>query len=266
MNHDERLNLIQKALDHWLTVEPIEDTFNVRLGQGPTARRANIDPLPLLSLLSSTPAQASRQIAGFASGVHHALLEPTRSRGASMSFVECAGSLLPFIAVDTFGVGVESATGSPPWTRPFAKDLRLFFVIRLDRGLRILTEEQADRWGVTPDRITAAARSLLFHRTRELVRTPLPEKDAVFRIRAGDGHDASRCLVVADVFYTEIGSTFRFAIPDPDHLLFVYGNGPGELDVLRRTTEEVYARASIPLSDEIFRFDGSRPRPIEETT
>ncbi len=262
MNNDEFLTTLHAALSQQVQVESLEGTFNVVLGQGPMARRANLDPAPLFEVLGDDPDSQRRQITGYADGVYHALLEPKRSPGPEMSFVEAASGLLPTIAAPEFALGVEAVAQETPWISPFAEGLNHYYLMHLNRGIRVLSAEQAQRWGVTADRITAAARSLLFHRTRDVPRKPFGDSSHVHRLHKGDGHDAARCQVIADVFYTEISSSFRFALPDADHLLFVYGDSPEELEALRQAIDEVYQESKAPLTKSIYHFDGSKPRPV----
>ncbi len=248
-----------------LEVDLVEDTLNVSQGTGIMAHKAHLDPRPLLDILSDDEAHRRRQIAAYASGVKHVLLEPARSKAAQWDFIKSAGGLLPGLHVSTFELGVEAAAGESPWTLDFPGDLIVAYFIKLDRGIRVLTAPQVQRWDVSDDRITSAARSLLFHNTRHQTFQPFGDTQSVRRLHAGDGHDAARCLVIADAFYTEIDSGFRFSLPTPDHFLCVFNNNDETMAELSAATKEVYRDADYPLSETLFRFESGRPLPLEET-
>lgn len=268
MSTEVFLEELDRALrEERLDVERVEDTFNVRLGTGIMAQRAHIDPQSLFEELADLGDKDQtlrrRQIAGFASGVKHVLLEPARSPGRQWDFIRSAGGLLPTIEVTSFTEGVRQAAGESAWTRDFFDDLRLAYIIRLTRGLRVLTEPQMNDWGVSADRVTAAARSLLFHRTRDLRPQKFESFSKVYRLQGGDGHDAARCLVIADAFFTEIDDSFRFTIPTPNHLLFTYHDDPASISELRTATDEVLSENTHILTGQIFRVQSGKPMPDE---
>ena len=264
MSPAEPLRQIEDALRNLrLDVESVEDTFNVQQGTGIMAHRAHLDPRPLLAALSDDPHRRRRQIAGFANGVKHVLLEPVRSSADEWDFVESAGRLVPSLQVSTFAEGVRQAADDSPWTVPFVDDLVFAYFIQLDRGLRALTTSQVERWGVSDDRITSAGRSLLFHKTRNLDFEPFKSYAGVERLHAGDDLDAARCLVVADVFYSDLGPDFCFAIPSTSHFLAVQRATSDNRARLQRAADEVYQDAHIPLSTRLFRFDTGKPIPLE---
>ncbi|MBA2663483.1 MAG: hypothetical protein H0U74_14440 [Bradymonadaceae bacterium] len=243
-----------------LDAHRIGDTLNVSHGQGPMAHKANIDPAELVARLQGEPGGAhQRLIAGFASGVLHVLLEPARSKADAWTFVESAGGITPNIEADTFILGATAASGEAPWVRPFIDDLVVSYIVHLDRGLRVLSEPQAQHWAVSADRITAGARSLLFHKTRASKPTAHVGCRYVQALSHGDGYDAARALVFADAFYTEIGDECRFALPSQDLFLFVLHGGTDQVNELRLAAAQAYAAAEYPLSPRLFTFDLGKP-------
>ena len=267
MTTEEHLATIESALKgRRLHVSRVEDTFNVRQGQGPLATKAHVDPRPLLEVRADDPFVWRRQVAGFASGVKHVLLEPKRSDAGSWEFVDSAGGLLPTIQSDTFSLGVEAACGEQAWTLPFCDDLQVAYLVRLPNGLRPVTVPQVEHWGVSEDRVTSAARSLLFHKTRQLSFKPYRDLSQVRRLKAGDGHDAARCLVVGDAFYSEVGDDFRFSLPTPEHFLCVHQKSPETLAQLRQATAEVLADTDYPLTEKLFRFRLGKPELLQESS
>jgi hypothetical protein len=190
------------------------------------------------------------------------LLEPKRSDAAGWSFVESAGSVFPTIEAESFRAGVEHATGGDaPWTQPLADGVVLAWVLRLDRGMRPLTATQFREWGVTADRVTSAGRSLLFHATRTTGWESAPESP-VRTLHVGDGFDAARLFVVEDVFFTDVDSRWRFAIPTPDSLLAV--DSDAHLPALVEATRRQYEQADHPLSDAIWRLEKGKPAPTSQ--
>lgn len=261
---EAHLQKIQEALRQTgLAVELVANTFNVSQGVGILASKANIDPTSLLEQLSEIPERRRWQIAGYARGVKHVLLEPSRSDADHWSFVESAGSLLPSLEASTFILGAQAAAGTLPWTLPFAEDLTIVYLMHLRRGLRVLTAQQVQNWGVSQDRITSGARSLLYHRTRDLKPQIYDGFSQVRRIKAGDGHDAARYQVIADVFYTEVGAAFSFSFPTPDHFLCTFDSTPAAIVELREATSQTYASAPNPLTDSVFRYEQGKPVPLK---
>ncbi len=258
---DRFLDELQTTLNaRKLNVERVNQTFNTSQGKGVMA---NIDPSALAGVMPDDEAARSRHLQAYAAGVKHVLLEHSRSTADQWSFVDTAGRLLPVIMPSPYLLGVEAAAGHPPWTQPFVDDLHFAYLIRLDRGLRVLTTNQTQRWGVSDDRISSAARSLLFHRTRDLSFQPLEDSLPVHRLKGGDGHDAARCQVVADAFYTRVDSDFRFALPSPNHFLCVFQSS--STPSLQKACDSVYVSADIPLTSRLFRFETGTPTPIEES-
>ena len=242
-----------------LESDRVEETFNIRRSQAGSTRKAHVDPKPLVDNLPDDDRARRRRLLGYARGIKHVLMEPERSDADSWGFVESAGGLLPSIEIPTFVDGVEAAADKPAWTVDFPGDVVVCYFIQLDRGLRVLTEAQVEQWGVSDDRITAGARSILFHKTRNLDFVTFDDFDGVHRLRAGDGYDASRCFVVSDVFYSELDQGFRFALPSPDHFLCVFDDSPEMIDELSRAAISTYREADIPLTPHLFEFDVSSP-------
>jgi hypothetical protein len=263
---DSTLQLLDDALRaRRLDVQTVGHTLNVSHGRGPMAHKANIDPQSLIERLEASAPHAHRRLVnGFASGIQHVLLEPVRSRASEWTFVESAKGLVPNLEVDTFVDGVRAASGQDPWVLPFVDDLVVSHLVELDQGVRVLTGPQVERWGVTADRVKSAARSILFHKSREVKPKPFDGFDLVSAITVGDDYEAVRALVIADAFYTEIGSGYRFSIPRQDLFLSVSSDSPEHLEALDAATRSVFETADYPLSRRLFRFELGRPVPLVE--
>jgi hypothetical protein len=257
-------NIAQALRAANLSVEVVEQTLNVTRGRGPMAQRVNLDPSDFIDWSSERPEETRRRdVSGYVRGVHTVLLEPKRSDAEQWTFVESAGSVLPTVEVESFRFGVRDATGGDaPWAQPLAGDLVIAWAMRLDNGMRVVTEPQFDRWGVTEDRVKAAGRSLLFHSTRSTAWKAGDWKPPVRALRVGDGFDAARMFVVEDVFFSDVDRNWRFAIPDPDLLLAI--SGDDAIDILVEETRRCFERADEPLSDRIWRIEKGTPIPVEE--
>lgn len=261
--------LIDQLQNYRLDVSRVADTLNVSHGTGLMSHKANLDLTTLFKRLENTPeAQQNRLIAGYASGVLHVLLEPARSRARDWTFIESTGGITPNIEVDTFALGAEAASGEPAFVLPLSdapdNDLVIAYIIHLNRGLRVLSIPQKTDWAVSQDRITSAARSLLFHKTREAKPKPFdPEFPAVMAIETGDGYDAARCLVFADAFYHDVTPACRFAMPTQNAFLFTLTCTPDDLEQLQQATQKAFSEATYPLSTQLYQFVSSKPVPIE---
>lgn len=252
--------LEDKLIERRLEVEQVESTLNVKAGKGILAAKANVDPSALWDVLAGAdPGARDRLITGFASGVKHVLMEPKRSDASEWDYVKTAGRLLPNIEVHTFGLGAEAAAGEPPWTLDFHEDLILAYFVDLDMGMRVLTESQVDGWSATDDRVSSAARSLLFHKSRSLKAEKLEEFEGVEKIHTGDTYDAMRCIVVADIFFGDFDDSYRFSMPSQNALLFTRGDDESWVEALRAATDAHYDEADYPLTRSIYAFDVGRP-------
>jgi hypothetical protein len=251
--------LIQRRVD----VTQVGQTLNVKAGRGITAAKANIDPAPLWAALEEADGGHERLVAGYVSGVKHVLLEPKRSDAADWDFVKSAGRLTANVEVHTFALGAEAAAGDAPWTEPFFEDLIAAYFIELDVGIRVLTQGQFDRWSAPAGRVSSAARSILFHKSRGAKPEPLADFEEVEKINVGDGYDAMRSIVVSDLFFAEFRDAFRFAMPTQDALLFVRGDDQPKLEQLRAAADSFFEGADYPISRSIYGFESGKPALIE---
>ncbi len=243
-----------------LQVDEVAGSLNVRKGSGPLAHSVNIDPTAMVDWLSSRGDDTRRSdVASWGSGVETTLLEPRHSKARAWTFVESAGSIFPTVEGAAFARGVEDATGGEPaWVTPLdGEELVFGWILRLGRGVRPLTAAHVADWGATHDRIVSAGRSLLFHATRHADWRPTELPD-VLELKTGDGHDAARLLVAADVFFSEVDANWRFATPHPDILLAVkHADSVGRLTEAARIRAET---ADYPLGSQIWRITPAGPQ------
>lgn len=253
--------LVNRRVD----VSRVEQTLDVSAGQGITAAQANIDPAPLFSELRRVDeARRERLVEGYASGVKHVLLEPKRSDADEWGFTESAGRLVPNVEVYTFELGAEAAAGEPAWTTSFFEDLVVGYILELDVGMRVLTESQFEDWQATSDRVEAAARSILYHKSQNLKPQALEEFEGVEKLSAGDGYDAMRAIVVSDLFFGEFSDDFRFSMPTQDALLFVRDDEASSVAALREATDALVEEAAYAISRSVYGFELGKPVLVEE--
>jgi hypothetical protein len=108
----------------------------------------------------------------------------------------------------------------------------------------------------------AAARSMLYHRTREVARPePLPADASITKLYIGDGWDAARGILMPDLLFGELDERrYRFAMPHHDLLLYTQEDGSeGPTRALREAAREAMEGAAMPLSASVFTLDGHRP-------
>lgn len=251
-----------------LEVERIGDTLNVKDGPGRFASKANLDLEPILDVLGDADeANQRRLIAGFVNGVKTVLAEPPRSKAGDWTYEQTAGRVMPNLEVDTYLLGVKAAGMEEPWHVRFSDDLLLVITIELDRGYRPLTQAQVDAWGATSDRVYSAARSMLFHKTRDVRLRKDEPSPGVHMVKLGDGHDAARSIVLTEVFFSELDEgTFRFGTPNQDMLYYVQSLDEETLEALASATREAYEASDYPLSSALFELQPTRPATAKALT
>ncbi|MFB6262025.1 MAG: hypothetical protein ABEL76_00180 [Bradymonadaceae bacterium] len=248
-----------------LEVSRVGDTFNLERGGGSKSVAVNVDPTPFVESLApeATVDVLHRRLAGYARGIHHAMLEPEDSEAEDWEFTTAAGDLVASVEVDTFAEGVGAVGGSPAYVDSLADDLVVAYILELDFGLRPLTEEQFERWSATGDRVSSGARSILYHKAQQTDPAEIDGHEVVERLEVGDGYDAARILVIDDLFFNELSDAARFALPTSEHLLFVRDSGDTAVEQLQTAARELYDKAVFPLSSNLFRTDRGRPVPLE---
>ncbi len=263
-HHKDYTQTLTEALESSrVSVTQIADTLNLSSGKGLTANKVNIDPLPLFERLDQEspldPTRMKQLIGGYVSGVVLSMGESKFSTADTVEYEEVAGGMLSNVEVDTFILGVEAVLGVKPWYEPFNEERGLIQVVylSLNRGTRPLTQDLVERWGSTTDRIFSAARSMLFHRTRDahLDRAKDASHPDIQQVSKGDGYDAARSLVLPDVFFIELNEpTFHFAMPSKDLLLFVDASDKDteKLQALHDLAKTKWSEADYPLDHAVY--------------
>ncbi len=263
MNVDALAKLVEALRVEKVEVEQIANTLNAVRGTGPFAHHVNLDLDSFETTVNSRPeASLDATIRAFARGVATVMSEPARSPARSWDFARTASRMVPNLVTSAFLEGAVAASGGDPaFSVPFHEDVHLIVVLHIDRGLRLLTRGQVDGWGATNDRVVAAARSLLFHNTRDARWESIA--DTPVRRMIGMEQNAVRSLVFADVFYSDVGPRMRFGIPTEDEFFFVEDDTAENVQALKTAVESASTESLDRLTTAIFGFESGHPIAVE---
>lgn len=234
--------------------------IEVQHGVGLRAKTLTLDVGELQAHLEQLAPQARQgQLNAYASGVASGLVTPMRPEVMEQwTYEQLAGKMFLIIQTQAYALGVKAATGSMAWQLKIDEHISFMTILELDRGHRTLTQELVDRWGVTQDRIYSAARSMLFHRTRDTHPAPLGDEPQVLKVYRGDGFDAARCVVICDVLFTELDEfSALFAMPHPDLLLLT--KDKRDYQAIKRAALSAFEAADNPTSPLIYALERGRP-------
>jgi hypothetical protein len=263
MNVDSVAKLVEALRGEKVEVEQLANTLNAVRGMGPFAHHVNLDLDAFENALNSRMASSrDATIQAFARGVATVMTEPARSPAKSWDFARSASRMAPNLVTSAFLEGAVAATGGDPaFSVPYHDDVHLIVVLHIDRGLRLLTRGQVDAWGATNDRVVAAARSLLFHHTRDARWESIA--DTPVQRLIGMDQNAVRSLVFADVFYSDVGPKIRFGIPTEDEFFFVADDTPENVQALKSAVESASRESLHRLTTAIFGFESGHPIAVE---
>lgn len=243
--------------------QPVKNGLQVSMRSGVMRRAAVID---VDAVVASLPEGDARALASnVARGVVAVLNEPGRSTADQLTFMDVTASIGPVAEGPGFAEGVAAAGGGAPFFRGYVGDLRLAYYIDLDDGQRLLTQEQAERWGVHPERIEKAGLSILFHRSGyDRWEKNLVDGVLVLRMVIGDGGDGARGTLLEMFDYQKSLTGRYFAMPSSEMLVVSDNLEHGTLAVFRRVVESAYAKHAHPLTPAVFRcVDGKLdPTPV----
>lgn len=265
-DHDVR-NMLRTRLERaGLTVneDASRTEWQVSRGGDPFEATGAFDLDRLLEQISSVPTDDQGPFVGaVVRGIAEVLYEPDNSDAAQWEFDRAAGAILPTLERPGFEIGASAVSGEDIRREPFEADLFITYRILLDAGKRVLTTGQFEGWKASADRVSSAARSLLFHRSRDADPTPLSEDGPVEQFAMDDGHDAARLTVIEDLMFGEFDSSSRLAIPTADSLFFVRNGDEESVRTLRSACNQQYEASDHPLTRRLFQFRRSKPKPVD---
>lgn len=223
---------------------------------GKTAR-AQLDLEALAKAIADDPegVDAACWMASYVEGVDRALCTFKSRLVERMGFHEAAGRLVMRLEGPGFALGHVAAGGPQPYLKPWHAGLSLCYWVEMDHFVLVLSEEKVEGWGITHDRLHSAARSILFHKTRyEVLETG---EEGAESYRVGDGYDASRALVLADVDFHRCRSGVLIGIPSQSRMMVVDREST-DASTFARDVAKVYASADYPLCPELFTVERSK--------
>ena len=241
-----------------LQVTHTADVWEVTRGHGPKSTAVTFDIAAVPA--GDSEAAARLQHCAFARGVYAVINEPRNSDAATWDYLACAGRLTPSIEHKAFVDGA-AACGQRAWTIEFNDDLVVTYHIELDRGSRLLTWSQFLMWGVTPDRISSASRSLLYYKTAQDALSgefePDPASGGHF-YQIGDGNDAARALILSDLDFQRVRRGLIFAVPHADILLITDKTDASSLRKFNQAVSDSFGAAQWPLSRGLFTYEDAK--------
>lgn len=139
---------------------------------------------------------------------------------------------------------------------PFASGIRVGIVADFPHTYMYLRQSELERWKVTPDEIHEMAVSNLNRASRNLeIQGVTDEVNSYLAVTCGDGYDAARILVpgLQSLFASQLGETFRFAIPNRDFLICWGINCDNEFHAsVSKQVAQDYKEQPYPLSPSVF--------------
>lgn len=210
-------------------------------------------PVADLPLDAVAPEVRRAELMAVAAGLEAAVKYPARGV-VDEDFRDSAGGLLPRVerasfvrAYEAALAGRGAADGERLAWRELGAGLVVTWVIEDGWRFHYLTRAQVARWDVSAGTLDAAARSHLYHRE-------VPRWDAT-AVALGDGFDASRALLAADVWYQlDDGDGVPVALPGRDQLLV------GAEALAPGAAAAACAAASYPLCPYALRIAGGHLR------
>ena len=186
------------------------------------------------------------KIAGISTGIREKV-------SRAQSFSDVAGGIFPRVVSTHWCDGFEAISTEPLMFVPWGDSLRVVFAVEEIFQRTLLGVGNVERWGVTEDRVTSAARSNLYSRsTAPLTRLSSPVAYQQFQL--GDSYDAGRAFILSDLLWRESQKGMVIGIPSEDLLMIRSEevDSPEEIDAFSTLVEEAYREARTPVS----------PRPL----
>ncbi len=248
-----------RAAEARVTAESDSEVL-ARVFDGRRGREVTLVVADVAALVAAAPGDPRAALGSFARGVAAALTEPLKGSGPPETFAGAAKCLLPTLEGPLFADGVRAAGAGSPWLRPFGSDISIAYVVELDEGFHVLTEQEVNDWAVTADRVHKASLSILFHRTSFGCFETVSE--GVEEFRMNDGHDAARALIFDMWDYHRARRGVAFCVPTPGVMLLTDDVSDPGVAALQREASTRFEASATPLSQQTYRFeDGSLVAP-----
>lgn len=158
--------------------------------------------------------------------------------------------------------GLESAQQQLPpdapriVLRPFAGDLALTAVLDFPTSMRMFTNEDAKKLGISEDQVIEIGRKNLRASLKPLSDFPPPTAEQSFRYLGDSPYESSRMILHSDwaPVAKALGGSLIVGVPSSN--LLVYGRGDSELalDALRAFIRDTVRKTDRPLSTALFRW------------
>lgn len=158
--------------------------------------------------------------------------------------------------------GLESAQQQLPpdapriVLRPFAGDLALTAVLDFPTAMRMFTNEDAKKLGITEDQAIEIGRSNLRASLKPITDFPPPTAERSFRYLGDSPYESSRLILHSDwaPVAKALGGSLIVGVPSSN--LLVYGRGDSELavDAIRAFVRDAVRKTDRPLSTSLFRW------------
>lgn len=140
--------------------------------------------------------------------------------------------------------------------RPFVGDLALTAVLDFPTSMRMFTNEDATKLGISEDEAIEVGRKNLRASLKPLSDYAPPTAEQSFRFLGDSPYESSRMLLHSDwaPVAKALGGSLIVGVPSPS--LLVYGRGDSELAVgaLRAFVRDALRKADRPLTASVFRW------------
>ena len=196
--------------------------------------------------------QLRSKIAGVSAGIREKICR-------AQTFSDVAGGIFPRVVSDHWWDGFVSVCDEPLMYVPWGDSLRVVFAVEETFHRTLLGVGNVQRWGVTEDRVTSAARSNLYSRSTSPM-TQLTEPVACQQFELGDSYDSGRAFVLSDLLWREAQKGMVIGIPSEDVLMIRSENAVSEEERKAFSTwvSEICETARTPVFPHPILFRGGR--------